>query len=273
MVEQYRGRARVLAGAAFALVGVVGAAGCTAGAGASADDRHGGPEAVRQAAHVLAGAGSSRASTSMTMATGGTRVTIRGTGGFDFRRRSGLLKVVLPPDAEGAEEHPPITELLTPAVVYMKNRGANVPAGQWVRIEPAKLSDGNLVTNGATDPLVAAELLRGARGVVYAGTEELAGTRVRHYKGTADLSVAARNAAPQVRAVLAAAAQGFAGPDVPFDAYFDAQGRLRKVRETFGFANKGHTVQVASTTLLYDFGAPVAVTLPPLGDIYAGAVE
>ncbi|WP_328318308.1 hypothetical protein [Streptomyces sp. NBC_00388] len=273
MVEQYRGRARVLAGATFALVGVVGAGGCTAGAGASADDRHGGPDAVRQAAHVLAGAGTSRARTSMTMATGGTRVTIRGAGGFDFGRRSGRLTVALPPDAAGTEEHPPITELLTPAAVYMKNRGARVPAGQWVRIEPAKLSDGNLVTNGATDPLVAAELLCGARGVAYAGTEELAGTRVRHYKGTADLSVAARNAAPQARAVLAAAAKGFAGPDVPFDAYFDARGRLRKVRETFSFSNQGHTVQVASTTLLYGFGTPVAVTLPPAGDIYAGDVE
>ncbi|NDZ82159.1 hypothetical protein G3I19_27215 [Streptomyces sp. SID10853] len=273
MVKQYSSRARALAGAAFALVGVVGAAGCTGGAGASADDRNGGPQAVRQAAHVLSGAGSSRARTAMTMATGGTRVTIRGTGGFDFARRSGRLRVVLPPDAAGAEEHPPITEVLTPAAVYMKNRGANVPASKWVRIEPAKLPDGNLVTNGATDPLVAAEVLCGARGAAYAGTEQLAGTRVRHYKGTADLSVAARNAAPQARPVLAAAAKGFAGPGVPFDAYFDAQGRLRKVRETFSFANKGQTVQVASTTLLYDFGVPVAVTLPPIGDIYAGTVE
>ncbi|WP_405779194.1 hypothetical protein [Streptomyces sp. NBC_00859] len=273
MVRQYRGRAGALAGAAFALAGVVGAGGCTARAGASADDRNGGPDTVRQAAHVLAGAGSSKASTSMTMATGGTRVTIRGTGGFDFVRRSGRLRVVLPPDAAGAEEHPPITELLTPTALYMKNRGANVPKGQWVRVEPAKLPDGNLVTNGATDPLVAAELLSGARGVVYAGADELAGTRVRHYKGTADLSVAARNAAPQARSVLAAAAKGFAGPDVPFDAYFDGQGRLRKVSETFSFANKGHTVQVASTILLYDFGSPVTVSLPPGHEIYAGTVE
>ncbi|MFE2378715.1 hypothetical protein [Streptomyces sp. NPDC059398] len=273
MVEQYRGRARALAGAAFALVGVVGAGGCTARAGASADDGNGAAEAVRQAAHVLAGAGSSRARTAMTMATGGTRVTIRGTGGFDFGRRRGRLRVTLPPDAAGAEEHPPITELLTPAAVYMKNRGARVPAGEWVRIEPAKLSDGNLVTNGATDPLIAAEVLSGARGVAYAGTEQLAGAPVRHYKGTVDLAVAARNAAPQARAVLAAAAKGFAGPGVPFDAYFDAEGRLRKVRETFSFANQGQTVQVASETLLYDFGTPVTVTLPRTGDIYAGTVE
>ncbi|MCX4549296.1 hypothetical protein OG204_20545 [Streptomyces sp. NBC_01387] len=273
MVQQNRGRAGALAGAAFALVGVVGAAGCSSRAGASADDLHGGPDAVRQAAEVLARAGSSRTSTSMTMATGGTRVTVRGTGGFDFKRRAGRLRVVLPTDAAGAEEHPPITELLTPAAVYMKNRGANVPADQWVRVRPAALADGNLVTNGATDPMVAAELLCGAREVTYAGTEELAGTRVRHYKGTADLSVAARNASPQARPVLAAAAKGFARPVVPFDAYFDVKGRLRKVRETFSFANQGHTVGVASTTLLYDFGAPVAFALPPAGRIYAGTVQ
>ena len=108
-------------------------------------------------------AGSSKARTSMEMATGGTRVTIRGEGVYDYRERLGRLKVLLPQDPAGASEHRPITELLAPGALFMKNRGAGVPADKWVRVDTATLSDGNLVTGGATDPFAAAEVLRGTQ--------------------------------------------------------------------------------------------------------------
>ncbi|MFH8716566.1 hypothetical protein OHB11_18055 [Streptomyces zaomyceticus] len=228
--------------------------------------------AVRNAADALTKAGSSRASTSMEMAAGGTRVTIRGEGGYDFRRRTGRLQVVLPKDAAGTSEHRPITELLTPGALYMKNRGAGVPADKWVRVDITTLDDGNLVTGGATDPAAAAELLRGARKVTYLGEVDLAGVKVGHYRGVADIAHAARVASPQLRGALAAAAKGFAKDTVPFDAYLDGEGRLRKVRHQFSFSNKGRTVAVASTTLLYGFGASVEVTLPDRRDIYAGKI-
>jgi len=61
---------------------------------------------------------------------------------------------------------------------------------------------------------------------------------------------------------------------VPFDAYLDAEGRIRKVRHRFSFVNdrRPGTVAVASTTLLFDFGAPVRVRLPEPGEIYAGKI-
>ncbi|MEU9995625.1 hypothetical protein [Streptomyces sp. NPDC050848] len=228
---------------------------------------------VRDASEVLTRAGTAKATTSMEMAAGGTRVTIRGEGGYDFRRRTGRLQVVLPKDAAGADEHRPITELLAPGALYMKNRGAGVPADKWVRVDTTTLDDGNLITNGATDPAAAAELLRGAQGVTYVGEVDLAGVKVSHYRGVADIGVAARAASPQVRGALAAAAKGFAKDSVPFDAYLDAEGRLRKVRHQFSFANQGRTVAVASTTLLYGFGTPVDVRLPHRKDIYAGKIK
>ncbi|MFJ4485389.1 hypothetical protein ACIP3D_23865 [Streptomyces longwoodensis] len=272
---------------AVAVAGLVasvcaGTAGC-AGSGAAAEGGRG-PEGGRattdpvgtlhRAADTLVGAGSSQARTSMEMATGGTRVTIRGEGVYDYRHRLGRLKVVLPQDPAGESRHRPITELLTPEALFMKNRGAGVPADKWVRVETASLSDGNLVTGGATDPLAAAEVLRGTRAAAYLGRTELAGTAVRHYRGTADLTVAARNATGGNRASLAAAAKGFATARVPFDAYLDDQGRIRKVRYRFSFVNgqHGRAVAVASTTLLYGFGAPVDVRLPAPRDIYAGRV-
>jgi hypothetical protein len=223
---------------------------------------------------VLERAGSAKASTSMEMATGGTRVTIRGQGVYDFRKQTGRLKVLLPQDPAGAAEHRPITELLAPGALFMKNRGAGVPADKWVRVETAGLTDGNLVTGGATDPYAAAELLRGARSVTYVGKTEVAGISVRHYRGTADLGTAARDASEGQRPALRAAAKGFATTEVPFDAYLDDEGRLRKVRHRFSFVNgqRTGTVAVASTLLLYDFGSPAVVRLPDSSDIYAGKI-
>lgn len=253
----------------------MGAAGCAGTGSAAEDPRASDPvETLRHAAGILVDAGTSKASTSMEMATGGTRVTIRGEGGYDYRKQTGRLRVQLPQTPAGTAEHRPITELLAPGALFMKNRGAGVPADKWVRVDTAALSDGNLVTGGATDPYAAAELLLGTRTATCLGRTEFAGVEVRHYRGTADLATAAKGASGGVRASLAAAAKGFATAVVPFDAYLDDQGRIRKIRYRFGFVNgrEKSTVAVASTTLLYDFGAPVDVRLPASKDIYAGKI-
>jgi hypothetical protein len=272
------GRTVVAVGIMGLTVGLgVGTTGCS-GSGAAAEGVNGAGAdpvtALRKAADTLRGAGSSKATTSMEMATGGTRVTIRGKGVYDYRRRLGRLTVMLPEDPAGTSEHRPITELLAPGALFMKNRGAGVPADKWVRVETASVSDGNLVTGGATDPYAAAEVLRGTRRATYVGRTEIAGTAVRHYRGTADLARAARSASADNRAPLAAAAKGFASAEVPFDAYLDDQGRIRKLRQHFSFVNgrRSAAVAVASTTLLYDFGAPVDVRLPSPKDIYAGRI-
>ncbi|MGW7645089.1 hypothetical protein [Streptomyces bobili] len=252
-----------------------GAAGCGGPGDAGEDDRAADPvETLRRAADTLVTAGSSKARTAMEMATGGTRVTIRGEGVYDYRRQLGQLKVVLPQDPAGTTEHRPIVELLAPGALFMKNRGAGVPADKWVRVDTATLSDGNLVTGGATDPYAAAEVLRGTRSATYVGRTELAGTEVRHFRGTADLAVAAKGASVGGRDALGAAAKGFATARVPFDVYLDDEGRIRKVRHRFSFVNgrEKEAVAVASTTLLYDFGALVDVRLPASVDIYAGRI-
>ncbi|MEU5281795.1 hypothetical protein AB0G87_35905 [Streptomyces asoensis] len=271
-------RRRGLVGAAV-LSGFVagvcaGAAGCSGGGAVAEDGRAADPvETLHRAADTLVEAGTSKARTSMEMATGGTRVTIRGQGAYDYRRQLGELRVQLPQDPAGTSEHRPIAELLAPGALFMKNRDG-VPDDKWVRVETAALSDGNLVTGGATDPFAAAEVLRGTRTATYVGRTEVAGTAVRHYRGTADLAVAARDASAGGRDALRAAAKGFATTRVPFDVYLDDQGRIRKVRHRFSFVNgqRKEPVAVASTTLLYDFGAPVDVRLPAARDIYAGRI-
>ncbi|MFJ1840757.1 MULTISPECIES: hypothetical protein [unclassified Streptomyces] len=310
VVQQHRSGGGARAVCALAVVGVLAAtAGCSGGGGggdrAMADERGGAEslDAVHRAAAVLAGTGtrtvsgtgtrtvsgtgtatvtgagdrtvggSAEVRTSMETAAGGTRVTIRGRGTYDFRHRTGRLTVVLPEDAAGEDEHRPITELLAPGALYMMNRGAGVPEDKWVRVDTTTLEDGNLVTGGVTDPMTAAELLCGARQVTYLGRTELAGVAVRHYRGVLDIGRAAREASPESRGALTAAAEGFRAHAVPFDAYLDEQGRLRKVRHRFTFADKGPAVEVVSTTLLYGFGVPVSVRLPDDRDIYTGKIQ
>lgn len=273
VVHQHR-RRRGRAGGAVLAVGVTLAALAIGGcADAGGDDRPPADAAavVRGAADALTKTGSARARTAMEMATGGTRVTIRGEGGVDFRNRMGQLLVMLPADVKGKAEHRPITELLVPGALFMKNRGAGVPDDKWVRVDATTLADGNLVTGGATDPQVAAELLRGVREATYVGETEVAGTKVRHYRGTTDIGRAAAVASAEFRGALEAAAKGFTTDTVPFDVYLDEEGRLRKVRHRFTYVNNG-VIDVSSTTLLYGFGTPVTVVLPASGDIYAGKI-
>ncbi|MGW5067164.1 hypothetical protein ACWEQJ_13755 [Streptomyces cyaneofuscatus] len=295
VVQQYRDGGGARAARALAVAGVIAVtAGCVGGGGGGGGSDGSGQRAVAaerpldvlgRAAGVLAEAGGAEARTSMETAAGGTRVTIRGEGTYDFRTQMGRLKVVLPTDAAGADDRRPITELLAPGALYMKNRGAGVPDDKWVRIDTTALEDGNLVTGGVTDPMAAAELLRGAADVTYEGKSELAGVTVHHYRGVADLNRAARAASPQSRGALSAAAKGFSKDAVPFDAYLDEEGRLRKVRHRFSFASgsregregragqEAAEVTVVSTLLLYGFGAPVTVKLPDEDDIYTGEIR
>ncbi|MEU7556255.1 hypothetical protein AB0B01_28675 [Streptomyces sp. NPDC044571] len=274
VVHQHR-RRRGRPGEAVLAFGVAAAVAVMSGCGgaASGDDRPPADpaETVRAAADLLTKTGSAQVRTAMEMASGGTRVTIRGEGGVDFKNRMGQLLVMLPADAAGKDEHRPITELLVPGALYMKNRGAGVPDDKWVRVDTTTLADGNLVTGGATDPVAAAELLRGAQEVTYVGETEVGGAKVRHYRGTTDIARAARSASPQVKGALEAAAKGFGKDTVPFDVYLDEEGRMRKVRHRFTYVNNG-VIDVSSTTLLYGFGTPVTVVLPASGDIYAGKI-
>ncbi|MEW2065084.1 hypothetical protein AB0899_30760 [Streptomyces sp. NPDC007002] len=288
VVQQYRDGGGARAVGALAVAGVIAVtAGCLGADGGAGDgsgrrsvaaDRP--LDLLGRAADALVEAGGAETRTSMETAAGGTRVTIRGQGAYDFRKQMGQLRVVLPKDAAGkdaagAQGHRPITELLAPGALYMKNRGAGVPDDKWVRIDTTGLKDGNLVSGGVTDPMAAAELLRGAADVTYAGTSELAGVTVHHYRGVADLGRAARAASPQSRGALSAAAKGFSKDTVPFDAYLDEDGLLRKVRHRFTFSSdaRGPEVSVVSTLLLYGFGLPVTVTLPDEGAIYTGEIR
>ena len=71
--------------------------------------------------------------------------------------------------------------------------------------------------------------------------------------------------AAATRQALGNAARAFLTTKVPFDAYLDAQGRLRRFVATFSFLEGGPTKpvgQATSATEFYGFGTPVAIAKP-----------
>ncbi|MBW1599321.1 hypothetical protein [Streptomyces sp. JJ38] len=261
-MDRRKATAGVLAAIVLTAVAGTGCSGRTVAVQESTGDD---PRAqMRRVADELAEARTSRVRSRMELRSGGTRLTIRGAGGFDFRRRMGRIEVTLPD-----ERQDPVTAVIAPGALYMKNRGAGVPEDKWVRVDPAELPDGNLVSNGVTDPLVAVELLRGVSSVRYVGTRRLDGKLVRRFRGTTDVRAAAGEASQGRRDQLSAAAKGFSTRAVPFEAHLDEEGRLRRVRHTFVF---GNDEAVVSTTELYAFGTSVEVELPPRADVYTGRI-
>ena len=75
--------------------------------------------------------------------------------------------MLLPQDPAGTSEHHPITELLTPGALFMKNRGAGVPADQGGG--NFKPRPNPLVVPGAEDRRAAIARLEGMEDVLVSG--------------------------------------------------------------------------------------------------------
>ncbi|NUR29409.1 MAG: hypothetical protein HOV83_26780 [Catenulispora sp.] len=203
--------------------------------------------------------------------------TMHGVGLYDFGKQTGKIDLTL---GTGALE-----EVLTPAALYMRpatpppatgKEAAPAPAkANWTRVDADKSSDGNLVSGGVISPALAFTMLAAAQpGVKTVGQDQVRGVPVAHYQGTLDLQQAATAPDPAgvrpedaaaAKKALANAARAFATTKVPFDAYLDEQGRLRRFVAVFSFAMPSapkSVAQVTSATELFGFGTPVTVAVP-----------
>jgi hypothetical protein len=263
-----------------------------AGGAANAVDLHATPvAAVTDSAAATVQAGTAQTDTVVTVANPAVAaqgktpavapqtLTMHGAGLFDFGKQVGSVGLTVPTGA--------LDEVLTPGTVYVRRSAkaatataAAVPASAWSRTATAEVPDGDVISGGVTDPSLIFTMLRSVQpGVREVGQEVVRGVPVVHYQGTLDLAqaaaalsgpAAARNAgaadAAADKQALTNAAHAFTTTKVPFDAYLDAQGRLRRFVATFSFLEGGPTkpvAQVTSATELYGFGTSVTVVTPP----------
>jgi hypothetical protein len=224
--------------------------------------------------------------------------TMHGTGFFDFSRSVGQMDLstakgsvqeVLTPAELFVRTAPPSTashgqtQAAAPAAAADKG---------WMASDIGRVFDGNLVTGGSTDPGMVFAMLGGVQpDVKLVGQEKVRDVQVAHYHGTLDLAdaanalsapsvgpsagpaakpsapvdpAAAANAAADKKA-LTNASRAFRTTKIPFDAYLDGDGRLRRFVASFSFVVPGPNkvvAEVSSATDLFGFGIPVNVVTP-----------
>jgi hypothetical protein len=236
------------------------AAGCSAPAVSVASDP---VAAVRNAAAVSQKIHTAKVATTVTMTVGGTDRTFTGLGEFDFDRQVGAIILQTPQSAT------PLDEIITPTTLYLR---ASAAGAKWKWVDATRLPDGDLISAGYTSPVFDFALLAGVDGgeVHYAGQDKVRDTDVAHYTGTLDLASSAQQAQNPIKGELLAAARSFSQKSVPFDAYLDAQGKVRRVVAHFSFpatAPAKGQVQIAATTDLFDLDQPVTVVTPPAAEL------
>lgn len=260
----HRGRSAALRLGLLALSAgtVAAAAGCSSPSVGVATDP---VAAVRNAAAVSAKIHTAKVATTVVMTVGGADRHFTGVGEFDFDHQVGAIVLQTP------QSSTPLDEIITPATLYLRQSGANA---KWKWVDATKLPDGDLISAGYTSPVFDFALLRGVSGnaVRYAGQDTVHNTPVAHYSGTLDLTASAQEAQNPIKDELLDAAHTFSQSTVPFDAYLDAQDKVRRVVAHFSFpaeAPQRGVVQIAATTDLFDLDQPVTVVTPPAKDVAA----
>lgn len=243
-----------------AFAGLVLVAGCGASSG-SAD--YAGQ--LRSAASKTNSSGSSRLQLTSSTTVQGQHVLITGIGAFDYSSNQGMIDLHLAGAAGG--KGVTIAERITGGNLFLAL--PNAP-GSFYKI---KLSDaaGTSLASG-TDPSSSLSTLAGvSNSVTKVGTETLRGTATTHYRGTIDVKKALTKLTGANHDLVQKSLLANGVTVLPFDAYLDGQGRLRKFVQHVSVTSKGQKAESTSTVELYDFGTKVVVLEPPAAQVKDGA--
>jgi hypothetical protein len=186
---------------------------------------------------------------------GAISVDLKGEGEFDFAKRVGHFTMALP---GGAGK---IDEIMLAKTLYLRITSQGPTYYTLPMDEVAGTQLGS-----STDPTAGLQaLLAISNDVKRLGTVTVRGAKTTHYRGTYDLKAAVAKAQGLAKRVLQSSVATAATTIVPFDAYIDGSGRLRKLDQTLTTTVpqlKGQQVKVLSTLELYDFGLSVNVKKP-----------
>jgi hypothetical protein len=227
-------------------------AGC--GGGSDATDTLAPADAVRAAVSTTTQQPSSRMTMAIKTDAGAIKVEMTGEGVFDYAKKQGQMSMSVPGSAQKVEA------IITADTMYMKIPGQ----GSSYFSLPMKELGGT--SFGSSDPTSSLQVLTGmSDDVKSVGTEEVRGDETTHYRGTYDLKRAVANLEGLPKQAVQKLIDSGSTTIVPFDAYVDSDGRLRKlVQDTTTKLPGGSGEEAHSpvTMELYDFGTPVNVTVP-----------
>jgi hypothetical protein len=206
---------------------------------------------------------SSRFAMSTKTAGAGASFEMTGEGTYDYATKEGEMTFTLP--GAGGQ----MLQRVVGDSLYMQ-----LPTEPEVFYE-LRLSD--LVDTSlaaTTDPTAGLQTLREASDdVVEVGRDEQRGASTTHYRGTIPIEKALEALQGQMQDVVSQFLDTTELEDVPFDAWIDDDGRLRRMDQTMTIESpmlQGQPMTVETRFEMYDFGIEVDVAPPPADAVRDG---
>lgn len=238
----------------------------TACSGGSSEPAAGGSaeaaDAVRATLASTREAGTARVALTSESTVGGTPLQIEGEGLVDLGGQQSQLTLTLP--------FGEVEQRTVDGTAYV-----SVPQeeGVFFSIDAAQLRGSAL--GGSSDPVSPLTALSAAADVQEAGQEEVRGESTTRYDGVVDVAEALEQAPQDSRAGLQATLGATGLEEVPFSAWLDEDGRLRRFQQELTLPASEQTggQEVTSTTTLelYDYGVEVDVQAPPAESVRDGS--
>ena len=207
-------------------------------------------------------------------------MTMSGSGSFsDFGQRSELTLDMSGASGTGLDDMPlslVMRQIVDGTTAYVKvETDAAIPGFSpgWMKMDVAELAGdtGGSQSFGVmgSDWSGFLDSLKGAGGtVVERGTDSIDGVPVTVYEGTVDPESAIAQASPEDAADVQAALDQMGGTfEMPFTAWVDEDGMVRRLEVTVAADMGLATMDMTVTIELYDLGAPITITPPPADEI------
>jgi hypothetical protein len=253
------------------------------------------PAGMARAAQATLAKNSSKVALSIEMSIQGRDITMSGTGAMDPSNRrfqmsfdaKDFFAALAGPEGDRPEVaalfEKPIEVLLDGTTLYMHLPALAAFAGdgpEWFKIDLSSTSDlGGLLGEGGgtfgSDPSSFLHFLMGAGKVTKVGDEDVRGVSTTHYSGSYTLDDALSTLKGDQREKVERAFKSLNLPDdartqdMPFDAWIDADGLVRRVQTKIDYASLAPEAAAAGlgsmtqTVEYFDFGTKVEIQPPP----------
>jgi hypothetical protein len=267
-------------GAIAAIAGMLVTAVVVAGCGGSSSV--GSLDDVAQAAAKTSHRGSFRSSLHMTMSVAGIDVNVDGDGVYDTQKKLGQTTMDMGNLSQVAgRDLGTMTLVQSGTVIYMRwpVLQQQLPGGKpWVKVDLQEagkkmgLDFSAMMQLGAGgSPATMLQNLRAAGDLKRVGTEEVRGAHTTHYHVIVDLRKVPDTVPQRLRARIRASTetviQMTGQSRVPEDLWIGDDGLVRRLQLDQRIPVGSTRGKLKMTMDLFDFGTPVAVTLPPASQV------
>jgi hypothetical protein len=212
-------------------------------------------DAVRAAVSTTTQQQSSRIAMDIATDAGAIKVDMKAEGLFDYAKKIGTMSMTIP-GTQGK-----IQMIVDGDTMYMQIPGK----GDSYYSLPLK-EFGGTSFGSTSDPTSSLQALTGlSDDVKSVGTADVRGDETTHYRGTYDLKRSMEKLTGLPKQAMQKLIDSGSNTIVPFDAYIDSEGRMRKLVQDTTIklpSSPGQEVHSKVTMELYDFGTPVNVTVP-----------